>query len=58
MLIRVEGAEHAQLARDVSSPETIEQVDAASRAKYGCQDAMIRPFRISDPEILQLSPPD
>ena len=58
VLIRVEGAEHVQLARDVRSSEMIDQVDAASREKYGWQDAIIHPFRISDPEILRLSPPD
>ena len=58
VLIRVEGAEHVQLARDVSSPEMTEQVDDASRAKYGWQEAISHVFRISEPQILRLSPPD
>ena len=58
--IRVEGVEYVQLARDVSSPKLIEQVDEATRAKYGWQEAIIHPFgiRIGDPQILRLSPPD
>ncbi len=58
VLLRIEGVEYVQLARDVSSPEMIERVDQASRAKYGWQEAFIHPFRMSDPQILRLAPPD
>lgn len=58
VLIRIEGVEYVQLARDVSSPEMVERVDQASRAKYGWQDAFIHVFRTSDPHILRLAPPD
>jgi hypothetical protein len=56
--IRIDGAEYVQLARDVSSPEMIERVDEASRAKYGWQEAFIHVFRMRDPQILRLAPPD
>ena len=56
--IRIDDTEYVQLARDVSSPEMIERVDEASRAKYGWQEAFIHVFRMRDPQILRLAPPD
>lgn len=58
VLIRIDGSEYVQLAHEVTTPELIEQVDTASRAKYGWQEAVIHVFRISDPEILRLSRPN
>jgi len=55
--IRIGDALYPQRAREVTSPETIEQVDAASRRKYGFQEAFIHVFRIHDPQIIELSPP-
>ncbi len=57
VVIRIEGAGHAQVAREATTPGLIEQVDAASRAKYGWQDGFIRFFRVGDPQILELSGP-
>ena len=58
VLLRIEGVEYVQLARDVSSPEMIERVDQAIRAKYGWRDAFFQVFATSDPDILRLAPPD
>ena len=56
--IRIDEIEYVHLAHEVTPPELFEQVDAASRTKYGWQEAIIHPFRIGDPEILKLSRPD
>ena len=56
VVIRIEGREFPQLAHVVPGEEIIERVDAASREKYGWQEALIHPFRIKPPDILRLSP--
>ena len=56
VVIRIEGREFPQLAHMVPGEEIIERVDAASREKYGWQEALIHPFRIKPPDILRLSP--
>lgn len=54
--IRIGDDRYPQRAREVTSPEMIERVDAATREKYGFQEAFIHVFRIHDPQILELSP--
>jgi hypothetical protein len=58
VVIRIDEIEYVHLAHEVTTPELIEQVDAATRAKYGWQEATIHVFRIGEPEILRLSRPD
>jgi hypothetical protein len=55
--IRIDRVDYPQVATDVTSADLIEQVDAASRAKYGWQDSFIHTFRSAEPQILKLSPP-
>jgi hypothetical protein len=55
--IRIDGVDYPQVATEVTSAELVEQIDAASRAKYGWQDSFIHTFRSSEPQILKLSPP-
>ncbi len=57
VVVRIEGHEFPQRVQVVPGLEIIERVDAASRKKYGWQEAMIRPFRMQSPDILKLSPP-
>jgi len=58
VMIRIDGNEYVHLAHEVTTPELIEQVDTATRAKYGWQEAVSHVFRIGDPEILRLSRPN
>jgi len=54
--IRIEGTLYRARADEVTSDALIERVDAASRAKYGWQEATIHVFRMRRPDIVKLSP--
>ena len=54
--LRVEDVEYQARALEVTSDELIEKVDAASRQKYGWQEAIIHPFRMREPDILRVVP--
>jgi len=56
LVLRIEGGEYEARAEEVPGDEIVEKVDRASLEKYGWQERMIHPFRMSKPEILLLSP--
>jgi hypothetical protein len=56
LVLRIEGRDYEARAEEVAGDEIVERVDAASRAKYGWQEAIIHPFRLRRPDILRLSP--
>ena len=56
LVLRIEGREYQARAEEVLGDEIVEQVDAASRDKYGWQERMIHPFRTRKPDILRLAP--
>jgi len=56
LVLRIEGREYEARVEEVPGDEIVEQVDRASLEKYGWQERMIHPFRMSKPEILKLLP--
>jgi hypothetical protein len=56
LVLRIEGREYEARAEEIPGDEIVEKVDSASLEKYGWQERMIHPFRMSRPEILLLSP--
>ncbi len=54
--LRIEDVEYQARTLEVTSDELIEKVDAASRQKYGWQEAIIHPFRMREPDILRIAP--
>lgn len=56
LVLRIEGREYQARAEEVKGEQIVQRVDAASREKYGWQDAIIRPFRMRTPDILRILP--
>jgi hypothetical protein len=56
LVLRIEGREYAARAEEIQGDEIVEQIDRATREKYGWQERAIRIFRIRKPDILRLSP--
>jgi hypothetical protein len=56
LVLRIEGREYEARAEEVPGDAIVEQVDAASRDKYGWQERAIHPFRLRKPDILRLTP--
>jgi hypothetical protein len=56
LVLRIEGREYEARVEEVPGDEIVEKVDRASLEKYGWQERMIHPFRMSKPEILKLLP--
>jgi hypothetical protein len=56
LVLRIEGGEYEARAEEIPGDEIVEKVDRASLEKYGWQERMIHPFRMSKPVILLLSP--
>lgn len=54
--VRIEGVEYPVRAEILDSEAWVERVDAASREKYGWQEALIHPFRMRTPDILRVVP--
>jgi hypothetical protein len=54
--LRIEGREYEARAEEIPGDAIVEQVDAASRDKYGWEERLIHPFRMRKPDILKLSP--
>ena len=57
LVLRIEEREYEARAEEVPGDEIVEQVDRASREKYGWQERTIHIFRMRKPDILRLSPP-
>ncbi len=56
--LRIEGREYEARAEAVPGDAIVEQVDRATREKYGWQERAIHLFRLRTPDILRLSPRD
>jgi hypothetical protein len=56
LVLRIEGREYEARAEEVPGDEIVEQVDRATREKYGWQERTVRIFRMRKPDILRLSP--
>jgi hypothetical protein len=56
LVLRIEGREYEARAEAIPGDEIVEQVDRATREKYGWQERAIHVFRIRKPDILRLSP--
>jgi hypothetical protein len=56
LVLRIEGRDYEARAEEVEGDEIVERVDAASREKYGWQEAIIHPFRMRKPDILRIRP--
>ena len=56
LVLHVDGREYEARAEEVPGDEIVEQVDRATREKYGWQERAIHFFRIRKPDILRLSP--
>ena len=56
LVLLIEGREYEARAEEIPGDEIVEKVDRATLEKYGWQERMIKPFRMSKPEILLLSP--
>lgn len=54
--LRIAGVPYRARAFEVTTPELIERVDAASREKYGWQESLIHFFRMRPPDILKIVP--
>jgi hypothetical protein len=54
--LRIDDEVYEARAVEVPGDEILEQVDAASREKYGWQEAIIHPFRMKKPEVLLIMP--
>jgi hypothetical protein len=57
LVLRIEGREYEARTEEVPGDEIVEQVDRATREKYGWQEGAIHIFRMRKPDILKLSPP-
>jgi len=56
LVLRIEGREYEARVEEIPGDEIVETVDRASLEKYGWQERMIHPFRMSKPDILKLLP--
>ena len=56
LVLRIEGREYEARVEEVPGDEIVEQVDRATREKYGWQEGAIHIFRMRKPDILKLSP--
>ena len=54
--LRIEGRDYEACAEEVAGDAIVAEVDRASALKYGWQERLIHPFRMSKPEILRISP--